>query len=125
MLIENVLKHPARTMGGVKREQFVEEGACVVEGVISDDQIRRLNAAMAEMVDQSRAVAANDDRFILEDGHSAETPKLRRLNSPQAHHPEFWAFVSESPRSLMATMSISPVRPDSCSALTTQRPIRP
>ena len=97
MLIEDVLKHPARTMGEATREQFVEEGCCVVEGVISDEWIRRLNAAMEEMVEKSREVSENDGRFVLEEGHSAETPRLRRLNSPVAHHPDFWAFVAESP----------------------------
>ena len=96
MLIQDVLKHPARTMSEAKREQFVEEGCCVVEGLMSPEWVARLKAAMEEMVDASRRVAQNDGRFILEDGHSAETPRLRRLTSPVAHHPSFWEFASQS-----------------------------
>lgn len=97
MLIEDVLKYPARTMSEATREQFVEEGCCVVEGVIPPEWVARVKAAMAEMIEASRAVAETDDRFILEQGHSAQTPRLRRLNSPVAHHPEFWEFASRSP----------------------------
>ncbi len=96
MLIADVLTHPARTMASATRDQFVEEGCCVVEGVISDDWVRRLNGAMDAMVEESCRVAETDTKFILEQGHTAETPKLRRLNSPQAHHADFLAFMAES-----------------------------
>ena len=45
----------------------------------------------------SRQVTTSDSRFILEDGHSADTPRLRRLVSPVTHHPDFWAFAANSP----------------------------
>ena len=96
MLMRDVLKHPARTMTPAQREQFVEDGACVLEGLIPEAWVARLRAATAEMIDLSRTVARNDDRFVLEDGHSAASPRLRRLNSPVAHHPAFWEFVAES-----------------------------
>ena len=38
-----------------------------------------------------------DKRFDLEPDHSADNPRLRRLNSPVDHHKEYWAFASTGP----------------------------
>ena len=32
----------------------------------------------------------------LEEGHSKETPRLRRLTSPNDHHPVYWEYASKS-----------------------------
>jgi len=97
MLIQDVLKHPARTMTEAERERFVEEGCCVVEGAVSPEWVARVKAAMEEMIDASRQVDVSDDRFIPETGHSETSPRLRRLTSPVSHHPAFWEFASQSP----------------------------
>ena len=97
MLIEDVLKHPARTMSERQREEYVENGCVVVEGLIGEDWLVKLRAAMNEMIDRSRTISADDGAFILEEGHSPETPRLRRLSSPVSHHPTFWEFAAESP----------------------------
>ena len=34
--------------------------------------------------------------YVLETGHSAEMPRLKRLTSPVSHHPDFWDFSSNS-----------------------------
>lgn len=96
MLKEDVLKHPCSVLTEAQREQFFAEGAVVVEGIADAAWLKRLRAAMEAMIDASRAVAANDGRFVLEDGHSPATPRLRRLTSPVTHHAAFWEFAAES-----------------------------
>ncbi len=97
MLIEDVLKHPARTLTEHQRAQFIEEGCLVVEGLLDEGWLQRLRDAMDANVEASRDVSVSDTRFILEDGHSADTPRLRRLVSPVTHHADFWAFAADSP----------------------------
>ncbi|MEX0759188.1 MAG: phytanoyl-CoA dioxygenase family protein [Tistlia sp.] len=96
MLTEDILKHPTRVLSESQRERFFEEGCAVVEGVADARWLERLRAAMAEMVEASRQVAASDERFILEEGHGPEDPRLRRLTSPVSHHETFWDFAAES-----------------------------
>ncbi|ANK82824.1 MAG: hypothetical protein TEF_19990 [Rhizobiales bacterium NRL2] len=96
MLMEDVLKHPTTVLSKAQREQFFEDGCAVIEGAVDAAWLKRLQDAMDEMVDLSREVAEDDGRFILEEGHSPDDPRLRRLVSPVTHHPEFWAFASES-----------------------------
>ncbi len=96
MLPQDVLKHSARVLTETQRQRFFDDGVLVLEGIVDRAWIVRLEAAMVEMVEASRAVTQSDTRFVLEDGHSADTPRLRRLSSPVSHHEAFWAFASES-----------------------------
>ena len=102
MLMRDVLKHPCRTMSQDQRERFVEEGCAVVEGLIDVAWLARLRDAMAEMIEASRAVVADDEAYVLEEGHSAANPRLRRLNNPVSYHPVFWEFAAESPSADLA-----------------------
>lgn len=97
MLTEDVLAHPARTLTEDQRRYYFENGAVRVTGFVSDDWLARLRAASDEMIERSRRLSENDGAFILEDGHSAHSPRLRRLTSPVSHHPTFWDFAANSP----------------------------
>jgi ectoine hydroxylase-related dioxygenase (phytanoyl-CoA dioxygenase family) len=88
-----------------------------VPGVLSDEQvaayhrdgflsvaafvdlawIERLNAVTQGFLDASRSVSSPNASFDLEPDHSAENPRLRRLNSPVDHHADYWEFASQSP----------------------------
>lgn len=96
MLMEDVLKHPTRVLSEAQRRRFFEDGCLVVPGLVDGQWLACLNAAMAVNVEASRSISMSDQRFVLETGHGAATPRLRRLSSPVSHHPDFWAFASES-----------------------------
>ena len=81
----------------------------MVEGAVSNTWLKRLREAADEIIERSRAVARSDGRYILEDGHSAETPRMKRLSSPVDHHPAFWEFAATS-RSVDAAADV--VGPD-------------
>lgn len=97
MLKHDILKHPVTVLTDAHREQYFEEGAVLVEGAVPESWLRRLRAAAAEIIERSREVTASDGVFILEDGHSAAAPRLKRLSSPVDHHPDFWEFARSSP----------------------------
>ncbi|MGI9410198.1 MAG: phytanoyl-CoA dioxygenase family protein [Hyphomicrobiaceae bacterium] len=96
MLQADILAHKAQVMTNEQREQYFEEGFLVLEDVVDRSWLTKLKAAMNDMIDQSRSVTENNDRFVLEDGHSDDDPRLRRLSSPVSHHPTFWEFASQS-----------------------------
>ena len=93
---EEVLAHEPRVLTREQREFYFDNGYLLVEAVVDDDWLGRLRAATDEMVDRSRALARSDRVFDLEPGHTADDPRLRRLTSPVDHHPEYWAFASQS-----------------------------
>ena len=94
MLEVDVLKYAPETMTAEQRQQFFADGYLVLENVVDEAWLQRLRAATAELVALSRNVSESDERFVLEDGHSAATPRVRRLTSPVTHHPTFWDFAS-------------------------------
>jgi ectoine hydroxylase len=96
MLEADVLKYETTVISNQQREQFFEEGYLVVEGVIDDAWVARLHDAMDEMIERSRSFTESDKTFVLEEGHTPDNPKLRRLSSPVAHHPTFWGFAAQS-----------------------------
>lgn len=97
MLTEEVLKHPTKVLTEAQRAAYFEDGFVLVEGMISPEWIARLRDASDALIERSRDIAENDDTYILEAGHCADKPRLKRVTSPVTHHEDFWAFASESP----------------------------
>ena len=96
MTPEDILSHPARVLTPEQRHYYFDYGYVVVEGAIDTPWLDRLRGASAEMVERSRPLARSEQGFVLEDGHTADNPRLRRLSNPVEHHPAFWEFASES-----------------------------
>ena len=69
--------------------RYQTEGYLVVEGVLSPEQLDQGRAVIAEFIDRSRAVTANDAVFDLEADHRPDRPHLRRIKSPARAHPFF------------------------------------
>jgi len=77
----------------IQREQYQEQGAVVVEGLLGDAMRKVMNTVLADLVERSRAVAAHDGVYDLEPGHSAAEPRVRRIKAPHKVHPVFDEFM--------------------------------
>jgi ectoine hydroxylase len=97
MTPDDILSHPPLLLSQAQRESYFERGYLLAERVIPDDLVARLRAATEEMVDRSRALIRSDQAFDLEPGHTAASPRLRRLTSPVEHHPLYWELASTAP----------------------------
>ena len=69
-----------------QRAAYEHDGFIVVPDVFSQAEIAELRAVTDEFVVKSTKVAANDAIYDLEDTHSANDPRVRRIKSPHAHH---------------------------------------
>ena len=96
MLIEDVLSRPPRMLSEAARRSYFDDGVVLVEGAIGRAWLDRLRDASAEMVERSRGLRESDGACILEPGHAAGTPRLKRVTSPVSHHPAFRAFAADS-----------------------------
>lgn len=70
-------------------DAYHQNGYLTVKDVFSSAQIAALGQVADEFVEKSRQATDHTDVFDLEPGHSAEHPRLRRLKSPEQHHPTF------------------------------------
>ena len=96
MILEDILAIPPKVLTGEQRESYFRNGYLMLESIISDAWIAGLRAATDEMIEESRQITQSDEKWDLEDGHSFESPRLRRLSSPNDHHPAYWEYASRS-----------------------------
>lgn len=72
---------------------FKDEGYLVVETVVDRSTIDALRRVTDEFLERARWCSATDDLFDLAEGHSPETPKVRRIQNPEHHHPVYGEMV--------------------------------
>jgi ectoine hydroxylase-related dioxygenase (phytanoyl-CoA dioxygenase family) len=106
---QDVLKHPATVLSEAQRRSFFADGFLVLADYVPAPWLSRLRQATAELLDRSRTVSQSDSIYVLEEGHSADNPRLHRVSSPQDQHPTFWEFMTDS---LMTDLAADIVGPD-------------
>ncbi len=79
-----------------QQDFYHKEGYLCLPGMIGDDWLSKLRKAMANLVERSRSLTQSDGTFDLETGHSAETPRLRRVAFLDDLDPVFWDFAVNS-----------------------------
>jgi ectoine hydroxylase-related dioxygenase (phytanoyl-CoA dioxygenase family) len=77
-------------------KQYRERGWLAVPGLVDAQWLEVLRAVTEEFVDASRELTESNILYDLDDGHSAEEPRLRRLSSPTDLHATYWEFASTS-----------------------------
>ena len=98
-----------------QQDQFWRDGVLLVEDAVTPEQLKSLRDVFAEWMEESREYG--DDyggtldgraRFDLEPGHTAQTPALRRVQSPEEIS-DAYASVMRNARTVdMVTQLIGP-----------------
>ncbi|WP_417518664.1 phytanoyl-CoA dioxygenase family protein [Minwuia sp.] len=97
MLAEDVLKREPIVLTQAQRQHYFDHGYLHLDGFISDEWMQRLARVTDRFVEDSRAVTHPDRVYDLEPNHSAEAPRLRRLNQPAELDPVYREFALEGP----------------------------
>lgn len=79
-----------------QKEFYEENGYLMVEDVVDPEQLAKLQAITAEMIEESRSVTESDARYDLDKGHSAENPRLTRIKLPHKQNPYYWEILTKS-----------------------------
>lgn len=77
--------------------EFDEQGFCVVEGVLDPDEVAALSRLTDRVIDRAAGLAAEDAVFDLEDSHTPENPRVRRIKKPHDVDP-LYAAMARHPR---------------------------
>jgi ectoine hydroxylase len=91
---EDILALPAKILTRDQRESYFETGYLMIERLIPESVIDELNRITATFIEQSRALTASDDEIDIGPGHTAETPIVRRLKSPDKSHDAYWQLAT-------------------------------
>src|SRR5215207_239899 len=73
-----------------QRAAYDRDGFIVVPDVFSPAEIDELRLVTDEFVRESAGVTANDNVYDLEDSHSPQEPRVRRLKAPHLIHPAYF-----------------------------------
>jgi len=74
---------------------YNKNGYLVVRNVLSDTEVKELRRVTESFVEQARQVSAHNDIYDLEDSHSADDPRVRRIKTPHAHHKSYAKLVAQ------------------------------
>src|SRR5258708_30381547 len=73
-----------------QRAAYQRDGFIVVPEVFSAAEIDELRRVTDEFVRNAAAVTANDEIYDLEDTHSRDEPRVRRLKAPHLIDPAYF-----------------------------------
>ena len=74
-------------------DEYNQVGAIVVPGVLSAAEVAELQRVTDEFVRKAASVSTHDAVYDLEDSHSAQEPRVRRIKTPHLHHPAYNSLV--------------------------------
>ncbi|HTT78216.1 MAG TPA: phytanoyl-CoA dioxygenase family protein [Stellaceae bacterium] len=78
-------------LSDAQRAQYDRDGIIVVPDVFSAAVVAELRGVTEEFVAAAARVAANDEVYDLEETHTPEAPRVRRLKAPHLIHPVYFA----------------------------------
>ena len=96
MTPDKVLAHAPKILDQSERKSFFETGYLLKQRFVSEAWLARLWDVTERMIDESRKVTSSNDKFDVENDHTAAAPKLRRLTQPVDHDPLYWEFATNS-----------------------------
>ena len=91
----DVRAHPTVALTEEQREFYFANGYVVVERFVDSDWLERLRKVTSGFVDRSRKETRSGNVFDLAPGHGAESPRVRRLKSPDDQDTAYWEFARD------------------------------
>lgn len=76
-----------------QKREYEEIGAIVVPNVLSPEEVAALRRVTDGFVERARAVTTHDAIYDLEDTHSPQMPRVRRIKAPHLHDPVYAGLV--------------------------------
>ena len=104
----DVRAYPTVALTEEQREFYFANGYVVVERFVDSDWLERLRKVTSGFVDRSRKETRSGNVFDLAPGHGAESPRVRRLKSPDDQDMAYWEFA----RDVVADVARDLVGPD-------------
>lgn len=80
-------------------QEYNEIGAIVVPDVLTPEEVRQLGAVTDRFVERARGVTGHTEIYDLEDSHTPDHPRVRRIKKATEQHPAY-AALTRHPRIL-------------------------
>ena len=74
---------------------YHRDGFILVEDAVRPDVLARMRKVIDDYIERARFVTKGDDVYDLEDGHTPEQPRVRRLHDAVNRDPVFWELIKD------------------------------
>ncbi len=74
-------------------DEYNQVGAIVVPDVLTPEEVRTLSDVTDGFVQRARGLTAHTDIYDLEDTHTADNPRVRRIKAAHLHDPVYAALA--------------------------------
>jgi ectoine hydroxylase-related dioxygenase (phytanoyl-CoA dioxygenase family) len=74
-------------------KEYNEVGAIVVPDVLTPEEVARLCAVTDGFVERAKGLTGHNDIYDLEDSHSADNPRVRRIKAASTQDPAYGALT--------------------------------
>lgn len=88
------MKATLRVLTPEQKQQYENDGFVIVENALSAEEVAEVGRVTDEYIAAARGVTQHDDTYDLEDEHTPENPRVRRLKEPDRLHPVYARLVS-------------------------------
>ncbi|MGE0419840.1 MAG: hypothetical protein AB7O80_23800, partial [Acetobacteraceae bacterium] len=78
-------------------DTYNEVGALVVPDILTGAEVAELRAVTDGFVERARGLTGHTDIYDLEDSHTPDNPRVRRIKAAHLHHPAY-AALSRHPK---------------------------
>ena len=85
--------------------EYNETGAIVVPDVLTPDEVKHLSDVTDGFVQRARGVTGHTDIYDLEDSHTSDSPRVRRIKAAHLHDPAYSA-LTRHPKILAVLQSL-------------------
>ncbi|MEQ9674658.1 MAG: phytanoyl-CoA dioxygenase family protein, partial [Roseovarius indicus] len=109
-------------LSDAQRAFYAENGYLMIENAVTPDQLDRLRAITARLIDASRTVSESNDVYDLDKGHGPDRPRLTRIKIPHKQDPYFWEVLRHSTMTQVLNELLGPDTTILTSKLNTKAP---
>jgi phytanoyl-CoA hydroxylase len=86
-------------------DEYNEVGAIVVPDVLTQEEVRQLSTVTNGFVERARGLTAHDEIYDLEDTHTPDNPRVRRIKAAHLRDPAY-AALSRHPKIIAVLQSL-------------------
>ena len=76
-------------------EAYHRDGFVLVEDAVRPDLLARMRRVIDDYIERARFITKGDEVYDLEDGHTPEQPRVRRLHDAVNRDPVFWDAIRD------------------------------
>lgn len=76
-------------------QSYFEQGFTLVAGAVGPEKLERMREICDGIVAKAGAVTCSDDVYDLEESHTPDRPRVRRIKQPIDRDPFFWKLVQD------------------------------